>query len=370
MPGRRLRPCWVARGVLRVHGRGRRGVRCGGECRDEHRGPHTADPGLRRRRRAGAAGRARRTTSSRTRTSPSSTRGDVGDDRRGARGPSSRCSPSSAARTSASRPWSTASSAAARPSSRTSPASPATASRYPAEWAGTRFTLVDTGGWEVDVAGIEARVAAAGRDRRSTLADAVIFVVDATVGATDDRRARCVRLLRKAGKPVVLVRQQGRRPARRGRRRRPVVASAWASRTPSPRCTAAAPATCSTPRSTRCPRSPRTAAPRAPAGPRRVALVGRPNVGKSSLLNKVLGAERVVVDSVAGTTRDPVDELVELGGKPWWFVDTAGIRRRVHQTSGADFYASLRTQAAHREGRGRRRAGRRLGKSSPSRTPA
>ena len=78
--------------------------------------------------------------------------------------------------------------------------------------------------------------------------------------------------------------------------------------------------------------------------PRRA--VGRPNVGKSSLLNKVLGSERVVVDEVAGTTRDPVDELVALKGKPWVFVDTAGIRRRVHQTSGADFYASLRTQAA------------------------
>jgi GTP-binding protein len=77
-----------------------------------------------------------------------------------------------------------------------------------------------------------------------------------------------------------------------------------------------------------------------------VALVGRPNVGKSSLLNKLAGAERVVVDEVAGTTRDPVDELVELGGKTWRFVDTAGIRRRVHQTRGADFYASLRTQTA------------------------
>jgi GTP-binding protein len=83
-----------------------------------------------------------------------------------------------------------------------------------------------------------------------------------------------------------------------------------------------------------------------PGGPRRVALVGRPNVGKSSLLNKVLGTDRVVVDDTAGTTRDPVDELVELKGVPWSFVDTAGIRRRVHQTSGADFYASLRTQAA------------------------
>ena len=77
-----------------------------------------------------------------------------------------------------------------------------------------------------------------------------------------------------------------------------------------------------------------------------MALVGRPNVGKSSLLNKIAGSERVVVDEVAGTTRDPVDELIELRGIPYWFVDTAGIRRRVHQTKGADFYASLRTAAA------------------------
>ncbi|HMO12282.1 MAG TPA: 50S ribosome-binding GTPase, partial [Actinotalea sp.] len=70
------------------------------------------------------------------------------------------------------------------------------------------------------------------------------------------------------------------------------------------------------------------------------------NVGKSSLLNALAGSARVVVDEVAGTTRDPVDELVELGDRQWWFVDTAGIRRRVHQTTGADFYASLRTQAA------------------------
>jgi GTP-binding protein len=81
-------------------------------------------------------------------------------------------------------------------------------------------------------------------------------------------------------------------------------------------------------------------------GPRRVALVGRPNVGKSSLLNQLVGAERAVVDATAGTTRDPVDELVLLDGEPWVLVDTAGIRRRVHMTSGADYYASLRTQAA------------------------
>jgi GTP-binding protein len=75
-------------------------------------------------------------------------------------------------------------------------------------------------------------------------------------------------------------------------------------------------------------------------------LVGRPNVGKSSLLNRLTGEERSVVDSVAGTTIDPVDSLVELGGEVWRFVDTAGLRRRVNQASGMEYYASLRTAAA------------------------
>ncbi len=81
-------------------------------------------------------------------------------------------------------------------------------------------------------------------------------------------------------------------------------------------------------------------------GPRRVAILGRPNVGKSSLLNKAAGEERVSSTSSPGTTRDPVDEVVELGGKLWTLVDTAGIRRRVHLSQGADFYASLRTSTA------------------------
>ena len=81
-------------------------------------------------------------------------------------------------------------------------------------------------------------------------------------------------------------------------------------------------------------------------GPRRVAIVGRPNVGKSSLLNRLAGSERVVVDDVAGTTVDPVDELVELGGRTWRFIDTAGIRKRVKEASGHEYYASLRTSTA------------------------
>jgi GTP-binding protein len=84
----------------------------------------------------------------------------------------------------------------------------------------------------------------------------------------------------------------------------------------------------------------------APRGPRRVALVGRPNVGKSSLLNRLAREERAVVDAVAGTTVDPVDSLVQIGGEAWHMVDTAGLRKRVGQASGAEYYASLRTSAA------------------------
>jgi GTP-binding protein len=81
-------------------------------------------------------------------------------------------------------------------------------------------------------------------------------------------------------------------------------------------------------------------------GPRRVALVGKPNVGKSSLINRLADEERSVVHEVAGTTVDPVDSLIELGGKLWRFVDTAGLRRKVGQASGHEFYASVRTHGA------------------------
>src|SRR6185295_9601907 len=80
----------------------------------------------------------------------------------------------------------------------------------------------------------------------------------------------------------------------------------------------------------------------ASGGPRRITLVGKPNVGKSSLLNKLAGDERSVVHDVAGTTVDPVDSLIEMDGKIWRFVDTAGLRRKVGQASGHEFYASVR----------------------------
>jgi GTP-binding protein len=213
---------------------------------------------------------------------------------------------------------------------------------YETEWAGRRFVVVDTGGWERDVRGLDARVAEQA-EIAVELADAVMFVVDGTVGATSTDEA-VVRLLRRAGKPVVLAvnkvdDQRGESDA----------AALWSLGLGEPfavsglhgrgsgdlldACLAVLP--------------PVSAVGGTPEpGLRRIALVGRPNVGKSSLLNALAGSDRVVVDAVPGTTRDPVDEVVQLAGRPWRFVDTAGIRRRVHQQQGADFYASLRTQAA------------------------
>jgi len=213
---------------------------------------------------------------------------------------------------------------------------------YQGEWAGREFNLVDTGGWEVDVAGIESKVAEQA-EVAIMLADAVIFVVDATVGPTSTDE-RVVKLLRKSGKPVILAANKVDGPKAEAE-----AAELWSLGLGEPH-----PISALHGRGTGdlldaamevLPTESAVGDIR-PTGPRRVALVGRPNVGKSSLLNKLAGSNRVVVDEIAGTTRDPVDELIEIKGEPYWFIDTAGIRRRVHQTTGADFYASLRTAAA------------------------
>ncbi|MCT2548358.1 ribosome biogenesis GTPase Der [Streptomyces sp. NBC_00257] len=214
---------------------------------------------------------------------------------------------------------------------------------YEAEWAGRRFKVVDTGGWEQDVLGIDASVAAQA-EYAIEASDAVVFVVDSTVGATDTDEA-VVKLLRRAGKPVVLCAnkvdgQSGEADA----------TALWSLGLGEPH-----PVSSLHGRGTgdlldavleALPEAPAQRFGTAIGGPRRIALIGRPNVGKSSLLNKVANEDRVVVNELAGTTRDPVDELIELGGITWKFIDTAGIRRRVHLQEGADYYASLRTAAA------------------------
>ena len=213
---------------------------------------------------------------------------------------------------------------------------------YDAAWNGRRFTVVDTGGWEQDAKGLQGQVAAQA-EMAIAAADAVLFVVDATVGAIDTDEA-VVRVLRRAGKPVVLVANKVDSDRVEGD-----AAALWSLGLGEPYPVSALHGRGSGDMLD----AVLSALPETPGerfdeagGPRRVALLGRPNVGKSSLLNKLAGTERVVVDSVAGTTRDPVDEIVELGGREWRFVDTAGIRRRAHQSSGTDYYATLRTQSA------------------------
>ena len=195
---------------------------------------------------------------------------------------------------------------------------------YDAIWAGRRITLVDTGGWEPDARGLRARVSEQAQ-RAVATADLVLFVVDGQTGATDTD-LMVARTLRRSDRPVLLVVTKVD-----DERTEPDASELWSLGLGEPHpvsglhgrgsgdlldaIIAALPA----------------APPEQPEelGPRRVALIGRPNVGKSSLLNRLTGDDRAVVDPVPGTTIDPVDSLVALNGDIWRFVDTAGLRRRV-----------------------------------------
>lgn len=209
---------------------------------------------------------------------------------------------------------------------------------YDAYWGGRQFTLVDTGGWEPDATGLQAMVSRQAEQAVVT-ADLVLFVIDSRTGATETDLV-VSRTLRRSGRPVVLAvtkvdDERGESDA----------AEAWSLGLGEPYAVSGLHGRGSGDLlDAILEKLPDAPPEREPAGgPRRVALVGRPNVGKSSLLNRLTGEERSVVDSVAGTTVDPVDSMLELGGETWRFIDTAGLRRRVNNASGMEYYASLRT---------------------------
>jgi GTP-binding protein len=212
---------------------------------------------------------------------------------------------------------------------------------YDAEWAGTRFTLLDTGGWSPDARGMAARISEQA-ELAMTAADVVLLVVDATVGVTEIDAA-VGRVLQRSKRPIVLaankvdsVRVEADATALWALGiGEPLPVSALHGRGSGDLLDAVVAALPDT-----------SSVPDEEGGPRRVALVGKPNVGKSSLLNRLAGVDRALVDSEAGTTRDPVDTLIDLDGSTWRFVDTAGLRRRVNEATGAEYYSSLRTAAA------------------------
>ncbi|HKM24696.1 MAG TPA: GTPase, partial [Corynebacterium sp.] len=195
---------------------------------------------------------------------------------------------------------------------------------YLAEWGGRRYFVQDTGGWDPNVKGIHAAIARQAEVAMET-ADVVIMVVDTKVGITETDAVMAKRL-QKSDVPVILVANKFDSDSMYAD-----MAEFYALGLGDPWPVSAlhgrGGADVLDEVLRLFPDKPRAAS--ITEGPRRVALVGKPNVGKSSLLNKVSREERSVVDNVPGTTVDPVDSLVQLDQKLWRFVDTAGLRKKV-----------------------------------------
>jgi GTPase len=221
-----------------------------------------------------------------------------------------------------------------------------------ADWLGVPFRLIDTGGWMPGGSELEAKVSrqveTAVRD-----ADVVLFVVDGAVGVTDDDEAIAT-WLRKGDHEVVLVANKADNDRREDERweflalglGEPYPVSALHGRRAGDLLDEVI---------ARFPLPPPAIdeietidgveledwTPDEPHPPR-VAIVGRPNVGKSTLFNRLVGTDRSVVHDLPGTTRDSIDTLVETEDGPIVFVDTAGMRRRSRIDDSAEYYSLVR----------------------------
>ena len=212
--------------------------------------------------------------------------------------------------------------------------------QYECEWGGRRFIIMDTGGWEAKPDGIAVQVSA-GSELAMQEADVLCFVVDAQVGALDEDDT-LVQHLRKAKKPTILI---GNKVD--GEREEAEAHGLWSLGLGEPRFVSALHGRGSGDLLDHIVNVlPEVGRAQNQDGYRKVALIGRPNVGKSSLFNAIAGESLSIVDDAAGTTRDPVDSLLSFGGSTWRFIDTAGLKKRANQDSGTDYYASLRTATA------------------------
>jgi GTP-binding protein len=210
---------------------------------------------------------------------------------------------------------------------------------FEAEWAGRSFVLVDTGGWEASPSDsisesirVQAEAAVSG-------SDAILFLVDANTGITDDDEG-VARLLRGSEVPVILVINKVDDEGREllatelwnvglGE---PVPVSALHGRGIGDLLDRLIKIHPDDEQGSTAEVLPR------------LALVGRPNVGKSTLLNRLVGEKRVIVSATPGTTRDPIDVEAEIDGRRYLLIDTAGIRRRPQISESADVYAVERAR--------------------------
>jgi GTPase len=213
------------------------------------------------------------------------------------------------------------------------------------EWSGRRFILIDTGGVDLaDRSEITRQIADQARTAIDE-ADLVLFVVDAQAGVTpgDEEVAE---LLRRSDRPVLLIANKLDDPTRTDQIHEfhrlglgePLPISGLHGHGTGDLL------------DTIIERLPGASKrPEISEDAIRVAILGRPNVGKSSLLNTLVGEERVIVSEVPGTTRDSIDTVVQRGDRTFVFVDTAGLRRKRRQRQGIEYYSELRAlQAAER----------------------
>lgn len=227
-----------------------------------------------------------------------------------------------------------------------------------ADWLGTRFLLVDTGGWLPGGSELDEKVS---RQVEAAVqqADLVLFVVDASVGLTDDDE-QIAQWLRRIKAPILLIANKADNDRRENDRwefmalgiGEPVPVSALHGR----RAGDLLDEVCRLLPTGMVPDEEVSEIPVDEAGdalwkmgdtpPPRVAIVGRPNVGKSTLFNRLVGADRSVVHDMAGTTRDAIDTLVETPDGPIVFVDTAGMRRRSRIDDSAEYYSMVRALRA------------------------